>query len=172
MRLWKLIIVGSIAAVILWWLYPSRGMKTKKVLLNLFFGRRELIFSTWNHCSNISKKENPEYKVVIGQAAARDMVADPQRFLCSVAGDMSPDVIMFDRYAVSEWASRGAFQSVNKYLAADRTNLNITYPINTNVIVIPALNEVTYKDKCTAYLFRRMTGFFFITKTCLYARDW
>ena len=35
MRLWKLIIVGSIAAVILWWLYPSRGMKTKEGVTEL-----------------------------------------------------------------------------------------------------------------------------------------
>ena len=27
--------------------------------------------------------------------------------------------IMFDRYAISEWASRGAFQSLNKYLDDD-----------------------------------------------------
>ncbi len=147
MRLWKLIIVGFIAAVFLWWLYPSRDIKTKEGVTELMLWAPGTFFLEMEPLLKHFEKENPQYKVVIGQAAARDMVADPQRFLCSVAGDMSPDVIMFDRYAVIEWASRGAFQSINEYLAADQTNLNIAYPVNTNVIVAPALNEVIYKGQ-------------------------
>jgi len=147
MNFWKLLTVGCIAIFFLWWLYPSRGLKTKEGVTELVMWAPGNYFLDMEPLLKHFEKENPEYKVVIGQTAARDMVADPQRFLCSVAGDMSPDVIMFDRYAISEWASRGAFQSLNKYLEADKTNPNISYPINTNALILSALNEVTYNGE-------------------------
>jgi len=66
------------------------------------------------------ERENPRYRVVLGAATVRDTVSDPTRFLLSVAGKAPPDVIVFDRYAVVEWAARGAFKDLNGFLAADR----------------------------------------------------
>ena len=51
----------------------------------------------------------PIYRVVSGQNASRNQTEDPTRFLVSLAGGMPPDVIFFDRFAISEWAARGAF---------------------------------------------------------------
>ena len=56
----------------------------------------------------------PVYRVISGQNAARDQVADPTRFLVAVAGGTPPDVIYFDRYAVAEWAARGAFMPLDE----------------------------------------------------------
>jgi ABC-type sugar transport system permease subunit/ABC-type glycerol-3-phosphate transport system substrate-binding protein len=64
----------------------------------------------------------PIYRVISGQNAARDQTADPTRFLVSVAGGMPPDVIHFDRYAVAEWAARGAFTPLEPYLERDRAS--------------------------------------------------
>jgi multiple sugar transport system permease protein len=64
-------------------------------------------------------RENPNVKVVIGQSAARDLVADPQRVLCAIVGGDPPDVIFFDRYAIGEWASRGAFLSLSDFVKED-----------------------------------------------------
>jgi ABC-type sugar transport system permease subunit/ABC-type glycerol-3-phosphate transport system substrate-binding protein len=61
----------------------------------------------------------PVYRVVSGQNASRDQTADPTRFLVSVAGGMPPDVIFFDRFAITEWASRGAFDPLDAYLEQD-----------------------------------------------------
>jgi len=144
MSSWKLLVFGLLAVIFLWVLYPSRSIKTKEAT-ELILWAPGNYFLDMEPLLKRFEKENPGYKAIIGQAAARDMVADPQRFLCSVAGDMSPDVIMFDRYAISEWASRGAFQSLNKYFEADQTNSSIAYSINTNSIILPALKEVTYK---------------------------
>jgi len=59
------------------------------------------------------EKENPHVKVVIGQSAARNLVDDPQRVLCAIVGGDPPDIIVFDRYAVGEWAARGAFLALD-----------------------------------------------------------
>jgi ABC-type sugar transport system permease subunit/ABC-type glycerol-3-phosphate transport system substrate-binding protein len=61
----------------------------------------------------------PVYRVVSGQHASRDQVADPTRFLVSVAGGMPPDVIFFDRFAITEWASRGAFDPLDRFIEQD-----------------------------------------------------
>jgi ABC-type sugar transport system permease subunit/ABC-type glycerol-3-phosphate transport system substrate-binding protein len=61
----------------------------------------------------------PVYRVVSGQHASRDQVADPTRFLVSVAGGMPPDVIYFDRFAITEWAARGSFEPLDAYVQRD-----------------------------------------------------
>ncbi len=69
---------------------------------------------------NAVDPDYPVYRVVSGQNASRDQTADPTRFLVSLAGGMPPDVIFFDRFAISEWAARGAFVPVDAFVEADR----------------------------------------------------
>src|SRR5205085_10939457 len=66
--------------------------------------------------------EHPICKMIKGQTASRDAPADPTRFRVGVAGKMPPDLILFDRYAVSEWAARGAFAKLNDFVARELTN--------------------------------------------------
>jgi len=66
----------------------------------------------------------PLYRVVAGQHASRDQVEDPTRFLLSLAGGDPPDVIFFDRFAISEWASRGAFVPLDSYIEKDQQRWN------------------------------------------------
>ena len=61
----------------------------------------------------------PVYRVVSGQNASRNQTEDPTRFLVSLAGGMPPDVIFFDRFAISEWAARGAFTPLDDYVEHD-----------------------------------------------------
>lgn len=68
------------------------------------------------HAKDPSK---PIYRVISGQNASRDPTEDPSRFLISVAGGMPPEVIAFDRFAVSEWAARGAFTPIDSFLEKD-----------------------------------------------------
>lgn len=145
MRAWQLILLLLVASGVLYWLYPSRSEGLPR-------GVQEIVmWAPGNELLDMEpvlkrfERENPQYRVVIGQAAARDMVADPQRFLCGVAGGMPPDVIKFDRYAISEWASRGAFASLNEFLAADVSTTGLTYRVSTNTIIRPALEEATYQ---------------------------
>jgi len=69
------------------------------------------------------ERKFPQYKIVTGNAALRDPVGDPQRFLCGVAGGVPPDVIFFDRFAVVEWAARGAFTPLEPFIEQDKRKL-------------------------------------------------
>lgn len=66
------------------------------------------------------ERRNPQYKVLIGAASVRDATSDPTRFLLGVAGGAPPDLIQFDRFAVVEWAARGAFEDLAPLVAADQ----------------------------------------------------
>ncbi len=72
--------------------------------------------------ANRADPSKPVYRVVSGQNAARDQTADPTRFLVSVAGQMPPDVIYFDRFATAEWAARAAFTPLNAYIEKDQAS--------------------------------------------------
>jgi multiple sugar transport system permease protein len=66
------------------------------------------------------ERENPQYKVQIGASDARDSIADPTRFLLSVAGEDPPDVCGFNRLGIIELAARGAFVDLTPYIEADK----------------------------------------------------
>lgn len=63
--------------------------------------------------------EAPIYRVVAGQHASRNNTEDPTRFLLSLVGGEPPDVIFFDRFAISEWAARGAFSPLDERVQRD-----------------------------------------------------
>jgi multiple sugar transport system permease protein len=44
---------------------------------------------------------------------------DPQKLMTSIVGNVAPDVIKQDRFTISDWASRGAFLSLDDYLKRD-----------------------------------------------------
>jgi len=66
----------------------------------------------------------PVYRVVAGQHASRNQVEDPTRFLLSLVGGEPPDVILFDRFAISEWAAKGAFTPLGEFVARDLSAWN------------------------------------------------
>ncbi|HMP74499.1 MAG TPA: extracellular solute-binding protein [Kiritimatiellia bacterium] len=77
----------------------------------------------FEHLTRERNRIDPSYpviRVVAGQHASRDQVEDPTRFLLSLAGGDPPDVIFFDRFAISEWAARGAFTPLDPFLAHDQ----------------------------------------------------
>ena len=85
---------------------------------------------------------NPQYRVIVGSATVRDAVGDPTRFLLGVAGGVPPDLIYFDRFAVVEWASRGAFTDLGPYLDGDSRRGG---DIRAENYVEPAWAESIYK---------------------------
>ena len=47
----------------------------------------------------VFEQENPQYRVICGNAAVRNLTGDPTRFLLGTAGGVPPDVIYYDRFA-------------------------------------------------------------------------
>ncbi|MBM4082456.1 MAG: extracellular solute-binding protein, partial [Planctomycetes bacterium] len=133
MRLLRILLVAVGIASLLWGLYPRRrpaGVEAgARVVEIVYMGPGGPIsgamadavreFERASEKAHAADPDRPVYRVVSGQNAARDQVADPTRFLISVAGEMPPDVIWFDRYAVAEWAARGAFTPLDPFIERD-----------------------------------------------------
>ena len=97
-------IIVILGALVCWWLYPKPGRDLPpgvvEIAVWLPLGE-DVAFR-----AAIQEFENrfPQYRVVMGNAAVQNATGDPTRFLLGVAGNVPPDVIHFDRFAVTEWA--------------------------------------------------------------------
>src|SRR5258708_29160387 len=121
MNAWKTVATLLVLGVALWFLSPNRAIAPPEpgVVAIAYLGQGGADAAAMNDALRIFEAESgaahardpshPIYRIVTGQNASRDQTADPTRFLVSVAGGMPPDLIRFDRYAISEWAARGAF---------------------------------------------------------------
>lgn len=134
MKAWTLLLGGVGVVAALWFLNPERAIKPDEpgVVEILYLGESgpeaasvEDAMHEFEANSRTAHEKNraqPIYKIVTGQTASRDQTADPTRFLVSVAGGKPPDLILFDRYAVSEWAARGAFTRLDEFVARESSN--------------------------------------------------
>src|SRR4029079_9927994 len=100
-------------------------------------GRKAIVF--WGSTSQLGEEIqtvihrfeqlNPEYRVIMSSAAARDTTGDAQRLMCAIAGKVPPDVVYFDRFAIGEWAARGALMDlrplVEKQSEREPTRINL-----------------------------------------------
>ncbi len=130
----KLVFATSLLCLaLLFALYPQRQTdplyETEQVVEIIYMGPGGPIkgamddavkeFERLSRVAHEQDSSKPIYRVISGQTAARNQVADPTRFLVSVAGGVPPDVIYFDRYAVAEWAARGAFMPLDPFIDRD-----------------------------------------------------
>ena len=128
---WKIALFVAGLAGLLWFLAPRRAIAPNEPgSVEIYYtgdaGANEaamdeafLAFEAESRALHEKDPHHPIYRVIAGQSASRDQTADPTRFLVSVAGGQPPDLLLFDRYAVSEWASRGAFTKLDRFLARD-----------------------------------------------------
>jgi multiple sugar transport system permease protein len=114
----------------------------------------ELVY--WSSGANIEEdklviaefeRRHPRYRVELGSATVKNLTGDPTRFLLGVAGGVPPDVIFFDRFAVVEWARRGAFTDLTPFLERDRDKPDAIHPDN---FFAPIWNEAVYEDRVYA----------------------
>ncbi|HMP95427.1 MAG TPA: extracellular solute-binding protein [Kiritimatiellia bacterium] len=121
---------SAILLTVLWWLAPQKNVEEDDGAIVIRYMApegpiRDAMEDAVREFEFLSRERNrldpsyPVYRVRAGQHASRDQVEDPTRFLLSLAGGDPPDVIFFDRFAISEWASRGAFEPLDAYLARD-----------------------------------------------------
>ena len=123
-------LTGAVLVTALWVLAPQRSIRHEDGAVELTFmgpdgpikGALEDSIREFERLSRLRHEADPAYpvyRVISGQHASRNQVEDPTRFIVSVAGGMPPDVIFFDRFAISEWAARGAFMPLDDRLARD-----------------------------------------------------
>ncbi|MDA0840159.1 MAG: extracellular solute-binding protein [Planctomycetota bacterium] len=142
------ILIPVAALFVAWILYPKPQRDIKNE------GITEIVYWTPGSASDSMKlvvkefeRRNPQYRVTQGTATVRDSVGDPTRFLLGVAGGVPPDLIFFDRFAVVEWASRGAFTDLSPFIERDKDHPDA---IKQENFVEPAWNEPIYKGKIYA----------------------
>src|SRR5205085_2828954 len=80
---------------------------------------------------------------VMGTAAARDIVGEAQRLLCATAGGVPPDLVWFDRFAIGEWASRGALTNLTPLI--DAQNKRDPYRIDLTQYYRFTIEEASYR---------------------------
>jgi len=133
MSTWKVALLSALILTALWFLSPSRsgqapqpGVQEISIMgLGPVSGPQGDAIRDFEEQSRQAHEKDPSkpiYHVISGQEASRDAISDPTRFLVGVAGGMPPDVIRFDRYAVTEWAARGAFADVTPLIEKDRAS--------------------------------------------------
>jgi multiple sugar transport system permease protein len=88
------------------------------------------------------EEKNPQYKVVMSASVARDLIGDAQRLMCAIAGDVPPDVVFFDRFAIGEWAARGAMTDLDPFIA--KQDPKDPYFINLNEYYDFTVKEASY----------------------------
>ena len=90
----------------------------------------------------------PHIRVTVGQSAMIDRTGDPQRLICAIAGGEPPDVVWFDRFAVTEWAARGAFMSLQAFVERDLEMLpEDPYTLRPDDFYEPAWRETLYQGE-------------------------
>ncbi len=128
----KPIAIVALLALLLWFLYPTRQLDSsaESNVVEITYmgpggpiaGATEDAVREFERLSLEAHRRDPSrpvYRVISGQNAAGEYTSDSTRFLISVAGGVPPDVIYFDRYAIAEWAARGAFDPLDEYIARD-----------------------------------------------------
>ena len=140
-----LVVVALVAA---WLLYPSAEPDVDRPgVVELHYWLPTHALDSMRAALDEFERRNPQYRVIVGSATVRDATGDPTRFLLGVAGGVPPDLIYFDRFAVVEWASRGAFTDLSPYIEADAGRADAVRPEN---FFAPAWNEAVYRGKVFA----------------------
>lgn len=160
MSAWKVALIAAILLTALWILAPTRSAKAPEpgVVEITYMAPGGPLSSPMEDAVREFEEESrrlhakdpskPIYRVVSGQNASRNQTEDPTRFLVGLAGGMPPDVIYFDRYAVSEWAARNAFTPLDEYLARDAAS-NRDDAVRAEDYYQSCWDEVVYTDPIT-----------------------
>jgi ABC-type sugar transport system permease subunit/ABC-type glycerol-3-phosphate transport system substrate-binding protein len=122
-RLWLMVIATAIA---LWWLHPKPGAEHSADVTEVTIWFNGLIEGRHLDAVDAFERRFPEYKSMLGSSAVRTGLegeGNPQRLMCGIAGGVPPEVVEYDRFAVCQWAARGAFLDLNPLIERDQQRL-------------------------------------------------
>ncbi len=156
MNPWKIALYSALILTALWFLSPSRSAQAPEpgVVEITYMGGGPISgevgdavreFEAMSRRIHEKDPSKPIYRVISGQNASRDQTEDPTRFLVGVAGGLPPDVIRFDRYAVTEWAARGAFADLTEFIERDKASSDPD-AIRAEDYFDSCWDEVVYRD--------------------------
>jgi multiple sugar transport system permease protein len=88
------------------------------------------------------EKMHPNIRLSLLSMGAGQM--DPQKLMTAIVGEVPPDVVYQDRFTVGDWASRGAFRSLDDLLAFD-LHSSSPYAVRQSDYVPACWAEAVYK---------------------------
>ncbi len=110
----------------LWWLHPhpEAGLGEQTTEVTLWFngpieGRQLDVVDAF-------ERRFTDYRAILGSSAVRTGLegeGNPQRLMCGIAGGVPPEVVEYDRFAICQWAARGAFRDLTDLIERDREEL-------------------------------------------------
>ena len=86
------------------------------------------------------ERRNPDIDVSLLSIGAGGM--NPQKLMTSIVGGTPPDLISQDRFTIGDWASRDAFQPLDRFLEADKATKN---PLRAENFYPAACKEASYQ---------------------------
>lgn len=108
--------------LLLWWLHPRPGAEHADDVTEVTIWFNGLIEGRMLDVVDAFERRFPQYRAILGSSAVRtglDAEGNPQRLMCGIAGGVPPEVVEYDRFAVCQWAARGAFLDLTPLMQRD-----------------------------------------------------
>jgi multiple sugar transport system permease protein len=143
--LWMMGVLAAIALVafVIWTRRQTSDVTGDGRTAIVFWGNVNQIGEEIYNLVHEFERQNPQYRVILSTAAARDYTSDAQRLMCAIAGEVPPDVVWFDRFAIGEWAARSALTDLRPFLESQRAD--DPYRINLDDYYDFTIAETSYK---------------------------
>lgn len=122
-RFWLSAIV---VAGVLFWLHPRRAADLPAGVTEVTIWFNGIVEGRHLDVIDAFERRLPEYRAVVGSSAVRTGLegeGNPQRLMCGIAGGVPPEVVEYDRFAVPQWAARGAFMDLSPLIERDEREL-------------------------------------------------
>ena len=124
---WRFWVLAVAVLAVLWWLHPRPGAEHAGDVTEVTVWFNGIIEGRHIDGIDAFEREFPEYRGVLGSSAARTGLegeGNPQRLMCGIAGGVPPEVVEYDRFAICQWAARGAFLDLTPLIEKDRRELD------------------------------------------------
>ena len=125
-RLWAtVVLVGAV----LWWLHPKPGAEYGRDVTEITIWFNDLIVGRHLDVVDAFERRFDEkfgFRAQLGSSAVRsgqENEGNPQRLMCGIAGGVPPEVVEYDRFAICQWAARGAFLDLTPLIEKDRREI-------------------------------------------------
>jgi multiple sugar transport system permease protein len=111
---------------VLWWLHPHPAAELRSDLTEVTLWFNGPIEGRQLDVVDAFERRFPAYRAVLGSSAVRTGLegeGNPQRLMCGIAGGVPPEVVEYDRFAICQWAARGAFRDLSDLIQKDLDEL-------------------------------------------------
>ena len=126
MRFWRFWVSAAVIASALWWLHPHPRAQQADNVTEVTIWFNGIIEGRHIDVIDAFEREFPQYRGILGSSAARTGLegeGNPQRLMCGIAGGVPPEVVEYDRFAICQWAARGAFLDLTPFVERDAREL-------------------------------------------------